>query len=89
VDVARTSGKPVRDEDVLVVAMTDFLAARTAAIAPAAGVPHAGEPQVQMVDAVARWMRARGGRLSAAQFSDPARPRWTRTPQAAAGCPAD
>lgn len=89
VDVARTSGKPVRDEDVLVVAMTDFLAARTAAIAPAAGVPHAGEPQVQMVDAVARWMRARGGRLSAAQFSDPARPRWTRTPEAAAGCPAD
>jgi len=89
VDVAHASGRPVRDEERLVVAMTDFLAARTAAIAPAAGTPHAGEPQVQMVDAVARWMRARGGRLSAAQFADPERPRWTRTPQAAAGCPAE
>jgi 5'-nucleotidase len=88
VDVAHASGRTVRDEERLVVAMTDFLAARTAAIAPAAGAPHAGEPQVQMVDAVARWMRTRGGRLSAAQFADPERPRWTRTPQAAAGCPA-
>jgi hypothetical protein len=42
-----------------------------------------------MVDAVADWLRARGGRLSARQFTDPSRPRWTRTPQAAAGCPAD
>jgi len=42
-----------------------------------------------MIDAVGQWLRAHGGRPTAAQFSDPSRPRWTRTPQAAAGCPAE
>ncbi len=89
VEVARATGRPIRDEDVLVVAMSDYLATRAATIAPAAGTPHAGEPEVQMVDVVAGWLRARGGRLRAVQFTDPSRPRWTRTPQAAAGCVAD
>jgi 5'-nucleotidase len=89
VEVAGATGRPIRGEDVLVVAMSDYLAARTASIAPAAGTPHAGEPEVQMMDVVAGWLRARGGRLSAAQFTDPSRPRWTRTPQAAAGCVAE
>jgi len=88
VEVEHATGRPIRAEDVLVVAMSDYLAARTASIAPAAGVPHAAEPEVQMMDVVTRWLRTRGGRLSAGQFTDPSRPRWTRTPQAAAGCPA-
>jgi 5'-nucleotidase len=89
VEVESANGQPLRDEDVLVVAMNDFLAARTTSIAPASSAPHGGEREVQMVDAVADWLRARGGRLSAAQFIDPSRPRWARTPQAAAGCRAD
>jgi hypothetical protein len=88
VDLARATGEPLRDEDVLVVAMSDFLAARTVAIAGEAGAPHVGEREVQMLDAVAGWLRARGGRLTAAEFSDPSRPRWSRTREAAAGCPA-
>ena len=89
VEVERATGRPIRDEDVLVVAMSDYLAARTTSIAPAAGAPHAGEPDAQMMDLVTGWLRARGGRLSAGQFTDPARPRWSRTPQAAAGCVAE
>ena len=89
VDVARATGRPIRDEDVLVVAMSDYLATRAAAIAPDGGAPHAGEPEAQMTDVVAGWFRARGGRLNAIQFSDPSQPRWTRTPQAAAGCVAE
>ena len=53
VEVERATGRPIRDEEVLVVAMTDFLAARTASIAPSAGASHASEPDVQMIDAVA------------------------------------
>jgi 2',3'-cyclic-nucleotide 2'-phosphodiesterase (5'-nucleotidase family) len=89
VDVARATGRPIRDEDALVVAMSDYLATRAAPIAPDASAPHAGEPEAQMTDVVARWFRARGGRLVAIQFSDPSQPRWTRTPQAAAGCVAE
>jgi 5'-nucleotidase len=90
VDVERDDGRPVRDGDVLVVAMSDFLATRTVtSIAPDAGASHASEAAVQMVDAVADWLRARRGRISARQFADPSRPRWTRSPQAAAGCPAE
>jgi 5'-nucleotidase len=90
VQVERANGRPIHDEDVLVVAMSDVLATRAvASIAPRLDVSHAGEPPVQMVDAVADWLRARGGRLSASQFADPSRPRWTRTPQASAGCRAD
>ena len=85
-DVARATGIPIRDDDVLVVAMSDYLATRAAAIAPDAGPPHAGEPEAQMTDVVARWFRSHGGRLRAIQFSDPSQPRWTRTPEAAAGC---
>ena len=53
VEVERANGRAMRDEDVLVVAMSDYLAASATSIAPAAGAPHAGEPDVQMIDAVA------------------------------------
>jgi 5'-nucleotidase len=86
VDVARASGAPIRDTDVLVVAMSDFLAARAPSIAPEAAAPHANEPAVQMLDAVAGWLRARSGAIDASRFIDPSQPRWTRTPEAAAGC---
>jgi hypothetical protein len=55
----RANGRPIRDEDVLVVAMSDFLAIRITAIGPEAGASHASEPAVQMVDAVADCLRAR------------------------------
>jgi 5'-nucleotidase len=89
VDVERTSGEPVRDDEVLVVAMSDFLAARAPAIAPTSAAPHATEPPVQMLDAVAGWLRARGGTLTTEHFVDPDRPRWSRTPGAVAGCRAN
>jgi 5'-nucleotidase len=88
VQVERDTGQSIGDEDVLVVAMSDYLAARSDSMVPAAATPHAHEPQVQMMDVVTQWLRARGGRLTAGQFADPARPRWSRTAQAAAGCPA-
>lgn len=89
VDVERTSGERIRDDQVLVVAMSDFLAARAPAIAPASAAPHATEPPVQMLDAVVEWLRARGGTLTTEHFVHPDRPRWSRTPGAAAGCRAN
>ena len=89
VDISRTTGQPIQDGEVLVVAMSDYLATRAAAIAPAAGAPHAAEAEIQMTDVVAGWLRARAGRLQATQFTDPLHPRWTRTPQAATGCLAE
>jgi hypothetical protein len=86
--VERATGRAIGDDDVLVVAMSDYLAARTDSIAPAAAGPHGEEPRVQMMDIVTEWLRRRGGRLRAAQFADPSQPRWTRTAEAAAGCPA-
>ncbi len=77
VDTARASGEAIADDDTLVVAMSDFLAARATSVAPDAAAPHAGEPPVQMRDVVMRWLRARSGRLAASRFGDPAQPRWT------------
>ncbi len=70
------SGEPIGDDERFVVAMSDFLAARAIAIAPAAAAPHAGEPSSQMRDVVSSWLRGHGGRVNADQFADPARPRW-------------
>ncbi|HUU34468.1 MAG TPA: 5'-nucleotidase C-terminal domain-containing protein, partial [Vicinamibacterales bacterium] len=72
------TGEPVGDGERLVVAMSDFLAARAAAIAPSAAAPHAGEVPAQMRDVVTSWLGVRGGRVSAGEFADPAQPRWTQ-----------
>ena len=88
VGVTRATGAAIADDERLVVAMSDFMATRAVALTPHTAGPHVGEPAVQLVDAVAAWLSRRGGRITAAQFADPARPRWARGADASAGCAA-
>jgi 5'-nucleotidase len=88
VRVTRATGDAIADDERLVVAMSDFLAARTRVLAPHTAAPHAGEPAVQLVDAVADFLTRRGGRLTAVQFADPSQPRWGRGAGVVAGCAA-
>ena len=86
-EILRPSGAPVAPTDTLIVAATDFFAAR--ATRDAAVVRRetslAMAPLVR--DAVATWLSTRGGRLRAAELTTP--PRWElsadRTCLAAAG----
>ncbi len=89
VETIRGSGAAIGDDETLVVAMSDFLAARTAGVAPAAAAPHAAEPAEPMRDAVAAWLRDRAGPLRATEFVDPARPRWQRIQAPAGACPVE
>ena len=74
VEIVRPSGAPIGSAETLIVATTDFFAAR----APfgSAATPRetalASAPLVR--DAAADWLTARGGRLRAADLADP--PRW-------------
>lgn len=77
-EATRETGAPVGDDERLVVAMSDFLAARASALAPAAAAPHAGEVASQMRDVVTAWLSGHGSRVQAGEFADPARPRWTQ-----------
>ncbi|MEP7118680.1 MAG: 5'-nucleotidase, partial [Acidobacteriota bacterium] len=79
-DVERTSGQPIRGDERLTVAMSDFLATRASALAPAAAEPHRAEPLLQMRDVVSAWLRRRGTSVQASAFADPARPRWSQPP---------
>ncbi len=88
VEATRPSGAVLRDDETLVVAMSDFLAARTSASAAAAAAPHTAEPALHMRDVVAGWLR-QTGQVDARQFSDPANPRWQRLPAPAGACPAE
>jgi hypothetical protein len=86
VNIVRESGEPIAAAGTVVVAMSDFMAARAGAI-PGSGIPTPtpqAAPLAQVRDVVARWLHARGGRVSAATFVDPTRPRWQRTPAAQA-----
>ena len=94
VEVRRDSGAPIGARERLVVATTDFMASR---LTSASGDPEAGRARLApgthhdaplMRDVVARWLRAQGGRLHAARFANPSRPRWLRTEAAATGCQA-
>ena len=73
VDLAWPSGVPIRPTDALVVATTDFFAAR-------ASVRSAAPPKTEWAfaplvrDAAASWLTARGGRLRAVDLLSP--PRW-------------
>jgi 2',3'-cyclic-nucleotide 2'-phosphodiesterase (5'-nucleotidase family) len=75
VKIARDSGAPIVPDETLVVATTDFFAAR-------AGVRSAAMPMTEWAaaplirDAAANWLTARGGRLRATDLSSP--PRWER-----------
>lgn len=70
---------PIADNTVLRVATTDFLAlggeGLFAPVAPAGGYPVGDGPIVR--DAVADWLRARGGRVGEAEFARRAASTWT------------
>ena len=73
-EIVRPSGVPIGPDETLVVATTDFFAARAARdsiVAP----PEAALASAPLVrEAVASWLGARGGRLGAADLTTP--PRW-------------
>jgi 2',3'-cyclic-nucleotide 2'-phosphodiesterase (5'-nucleotidase family) len=72
-EIAWASGVPIRPTEALVVATTDFFAAR-------ASVRSAATPKTEWAfaplvrDAAATWLTARGGRLGALDLLSP--PRW-------------
>lgn len=74
VQIVRPSGAPIGPAETLIVATTDFVAARApfGSAATALGTALASAPLVR--DAAAGWLTARGGRLRAADFAGP--PRW-------------
>lgn len=86
--LARDSGVAINPTQTLVVAAASFSAGRAAwaAIEPELTVA-ARELPLLVRDAVAAFLLARGGRLSAADFLDPARPRW-RLPAQGPDCAA-
>ena len=92
VEVRRPTGEPLGATDRLVVATTDFMAARlgTDARDPEAGrarVPPGTYSDAPLVrEVAARWISAQGGTLHAGRFADPAHPRWVRTERATTGC---
>lgn len=79
VAMARPDGSVIGDDDPLRVLTTDFLATGgddvLTPIIPEAGFPiDTGKPLIR--EAIANWMRQRGGNLSADTFSDAANPKW-------------
>lgn len=78
VTLTRASGRPIQDEERLVVVTSDYLAQGGAGILrpilPPDGFVWADAPLFQR-DAVANWLTRRGGRVQESDFMD-ARPRW-------------
>ena len=72
VEIVRSSGATIAPGDPLIVATTDFFAARFSAPVTPPETALASAPLVR--DAVAGWLLARGGRLRAADLANP--PRW-------------
>ncbi len=85
-EIVRPSGATVGLDETLVVAATDFFAARAGrdSLVARSEAPPATAPLVR--EAVARWLTARGGRLGAADLATP--PRW-ELPERAACLAAD
>jgi 5'-nucleotidase len=75
--LTRPSGASVTDEERLTLATTDLLA-RGPLFASLADEDRLTVPDSAPMarEVVAGWLTARGGRLSAGEFLDPARPRW-------------
>lgn len=73
--IVRDSGGGLRDDETLKVVLSDFIAGRDRVRQTIAEDPSLStSPLVR--DLVTRWLRARPARLRAADFLDPARPRW-------------
>ena len=82
VQLMQDNGRPLLAADRYVVAATSYSAGRAAwsAVEGESGVEAAEQPWL-VRDVVATWLKRRGGRLRAADFYDPSRPRWTLPPQ--------
>jgi 2',3'-cyclic-nucleotide 2'-phosphodiesterase (5'-nucleotidase family) len=79
VTMLRPNGRPIRDDEPLVVVTTEFLAtggdAVLAPILPSQGFAIPADAPIARA-LVADWFRRRGGRLREADFVQPDRPRW-------------
>jgi hypothetical protein len=87
VDVARADGTPLgANERIIVAAMDSLVIGSVFAAVPGANgtVVPADAPVLREV--VEDWLRARGGRLAAADFVRPDRPRWQYVDRDLAPC---
>lgn len=89
VTMTRADGSEIEDHEMLAVMTTDFLATGgddvLTPIIPENGFPIAGDaPLVR--EAIADWMRLRGGSLSADSFSDADNPKWNVADSTLEGC---
>jgi 2',3'-cyclic-nucleotide 2'-phosphodiesterase (5'-nucleotidase family) len=77
--MTRLDGSSIEDHETLAVMTTDFLAMGGdeifTPVIPEDGFPIAGNTQL-VREAIASWMRQRGGTLNAASFSDADNPKW-------------
>ena len=74
VEIMRSSGAIIDSAETLIVATTDFFARRVR-FGSGGTTPQTALPSAPLVrDAAAGWLTARGGRLTAADLTDP--PRW-------------
>jgi len=89
VTMTREDGSEIEDHEMLEVMTTDFLASGGddvfTPIIPAAGFPVTTDA-LMVREAIADWMRRRGGRLNADTFSDAENPRWTVPESVIAEC---
>lgn len=87
VSLARSTGEPIEPHARLTVVTTDFLAGG-AVFGPTFG-PQPVEVRHEAPiarEVVTDWLRARGGRVSSAQFLDIATPRWEQPPSVNRTC---
>lgn len=93
-DVRRATGAPIADDERLVVATTDFMAARLTADGadPEAGGPRPPPGTYQdaplLREVVVQWLQRQPSPIAASRFADPSRPRWAVTPSAMGACSA-
>ena len=80
VTMTRADGSEIEDHEMLEVMTTDFLASGgddvLTPVTPEDGFPIENDT-LMVREAIADWMRQRGGSLSAATFSDAENPNWT------------
>lgn len=85
VTLRRVGGGSVGDADTLSLVVTDFLAARLAALRRAGVVIGPAPRDVQVRDAALTWLRKRS-RVAAGDVTEPFAPRWARSDASIAGC---
>jgi 2',3'-cyclic-nucleotide 2'-phosphodiesterase (5'-nucleotidase family) len=88
VALARQSGAPIRPDERLTVVTSDFVAlGGEGLLAPAGPIDFRTAPGAPILhDAVADWLRRRGGRLNENQFVSPENRRWSYPGQRPVSC---